>query len=210
MFVHFAVGAFDGSLVYIDDWRRIAVGNLRSVSGFWFDCATSIPWSFMDTHYYLVRARSPPPPVPRTTGGAAAARAAGPALLLDTGLGHRGARAGLPRVAGARSRRRRRRAQSSPPRLIAVAAGVGRGGRRTRQDCLASSGAMSPTGSTSSDSRVVRAVKILRILRIARVLKLVKFVTCGADASGEGGRVGVSGAVGVDEESGISRRGREK
>ncbi len=40
--------------------------NLSSLRGFWFDCATSIPFSYMDLHLYLVRGSSklfahPPP-----------------------------------------------------------------------------------------------------------------------------------------------------
>ena len=69
VFIQFVVGVFDEDLVYIDDWRRIAAINLMSVSGFWFDCATSIPWSLMDLHFDLVGA---PPPILRMAGYAAA------------------------------------------------------------------------------------------------------------------------------------------
>ncbi len=39
----------------MDDWRHIAAAYLFSVFGFWFDSVTSIPWSYMDLHLYMVR-----------------------------------------------------------------------------------------------------------------------------------------------------------
>ena len=32
----------------------MAVENLTSLSGFWFDCVTSIPWSWLDFETYTV------------------------------------------------------------------------------------------------------------------------------------------------------------
>jgi hypothetical protein len=53
--VQFFVAIYNEELQFIDDWRSIAIRNLMSISGFWFDSATSIPWSFMDLHFYLVQ-----------------------------------------------------------------------------------------------------------------------------------------------------------
>jgi hypothetical protein len=41
---------------YLDDFSRIATRNLSSVSGFWFDCVTSMPWSYMDYNAYQASA----------------------------------------------------------------------------------------------------------------------------------------------------------
>jgi hypothetical protein len=65
-FVRFFVGAHNVDMTYDDDAASIARKNLASVSGFWFDCATSIPWSFMDLRVYLVRPPRPAPPHPPT------------------------------------------------------------------------------------------------------------------------------------------------
>jgi hypothetical protein len=54
VFVQFFVGIYDHELEYVDDWRRVALAYLKSVFGFWFDSVTSIPWSFMDLHFYMV------------------------------------------------------------------------------------------------------------------------------------------------------------
>ena len=43
---------------YIDSFSIIARRNIASLTGFWFDCVTSIPWSCIDLHLYLVRAVS--------------------------------------------------------------------------------------------------------------------------------------------------------
>jgi hypothetical protein len=40
---------------YIDDFAWIVKKNLFSLTGFWFDCVTSIPWSCFDLYEYLVR-----------------------------------------------------------------------------------------------------------------------------------------------------------
>jgi hypothetical protein len=54
-FVQFGVAVYNEDMQFIDDWRAIAARNLMSISGFWFDSGTSIPWSFMDLHFYLVQ-----------------------------------------------------------------------------------------------------------------------------------------------------------
>ena len=53
--VQFFVGMYDHQQEYVDDWRRIGLAYFMSASGFWFDSVTSIPWSFMDLHFYMVR-----------------------------------------------------------------------------------------------------------------------------------------------------------
>ena len=55
--IQFGVGIYDHKLEYVDDWRLVASTYLMSLFGFWFDCVTSIPFSFMDLHFYLVRNR---------------------------------------------------------------------------------------------------------------------------------------------------------
>ncbi len=46
-------------MVYIDNWRLVAAKLCMSPTGIWFDCVTSIPWSFIDLHSYLVSIISP-------------------------------------------------------------------------------------------------------------------------------------------------------
>jgi hypothetical protein len=41
-------------MMYIDNWRIVAAKLCLSTTGIWFDIMTSIPWSFMDLHSYLV------------------------------------------------------------------------------------------------------------------------------------------------------------
>ncbi len=53
-FTRFFVGAYRVDLTYDDDMASICQQNLISPTGFWFDCVTSIPWSFMDLRVYLV------------------------------------------------------------------------------------------------------------------------------------------------------------
>ncbi len=53
-FVRFFVGTHNVDMTYDDDMASVARKNLLSVSGFWFDCATSIPWAYMDLRVYLV------------------------------------------------------------------------------------------------------------------------------------------------------------
>uniref|UniRef100_A0A7S0MT42 Ion transport domain-containing protein n=1 Tax=Cryptomonas curvata TaxID=233186 RepID=A0A7S0MT42_9CRYP len=40
-------------MTYRDDFIISLKRNLSSITGFWFDCVTSIPWSYMDLHFYL-------------------------------------------------------------------------------------------------------------------------------------------------------------
>ena len=44
---------------YVDDFSRIVMRNVLSVSGFWFDLITSIPWSYVDLGFYLVMLPEP-------------------------------------------------------------------------------------------------------------------------------------------------------
>ena len=53
--VQLFVGVYTDDMVYIDDWRAVAARTAMSVSGFWFDCATSIPWSYLDLVAYQAR-----------------------------------------------------------------------------------------------------------------------------------------------------------
>ncbi len=41
-------------LEYMDDWETVIIMTLKSLSGFWFDAFTSIPWSYLDLQLYLV------------------------------------------------------------------------------------------------------------------------------------------------------------
>ncbi len=51
----FFVGMYNHEQEYIDDWLLVASTYFWSIFGFWFDCVTSIPWSFMDLHFYMVQ-----------------------------------------------------------------------------------------------------------------------------------------------------------
>ena len=53
-FTQFFLGYYTQDMTYKDDLSGTIRRNLSSISGFWFDCITSIPWSFMDLHFYLV------------------------------------------------------------------------------------------------------------------------------------------------------------
>jgi hypothetical protein len=44
----FVIGTFDSTETYCDELGTIVTRYLTKFSGFWFDCVTSIPWSFMD------------------------------------------------------------------------------------------------------------------------------------------------------------------
>jgi hypothetical protein len=55
----FVVGSLDIGPDYEDDIRVIALNNLKSLSGFWFDGITSIPWSWMDLQMYTVQPMRP-------------------------------------------------------------------------------------------------------------------------------------------------------
>ena len=52
----FIIGTFDSTETYCDDFRSIATTYLTTASGFWFDCFTSVPWSYMDFVVYQVPA----------------------------------------------------------------------------------------------------------------------------------------------------------
>jgi hypothetical protein len=45
----------DISEVYSDNIRVIAMQYLSSLGGFWFDFATSLPWSLNDLYAYQVK-----------------------------------------------------------------------------------------------------------------------------------------------------------
>ena len=50
----FFIGKINKSqTVYIDEFRVVAYMNLISI-GFWFDCLTSVPWSYLDFYAYWV------------------------------------------------------------------------------------------------------------------------------------------------------------
>jgi hypothetical protein len=53
--LQFFLGVTDKSEVYCDDIRLIALRNLTSLGGFWFDLITSIPWSYFDLDALWVR-----------------------------------------------------------------------------------------------------------------------------------------------------------
>ena len=55
MFFQFLTGCFVEP-DYVDSYARIAMKNLTSLSGFWFDCVTSMPWSYMDSLAYQASA----------------------------------------------------------------------------------------------------------------------------------------------------------
>jgi hypothetical protein len=52
--LHFFVGFYDNGEKYIDDVKKIFYKSLMALGGFWFDCVTSLPWSFMDLYAYKV------------------------------------------------------------------------------------------------------------------------------------------------------------
>jgi hypothetical protein len=57
-FTQFFLGYFEEDMTYQDDFLVSLRKNLSSISGFWFDCVTSIPWSYIDLNFYLVRCRA--------------------------------------------------------------------------------------------------------------------------------------------------------
>jgi hypothetical protein len=57
--LQFFIGTENADMTYNDDILSIARRNLCSLSGFWFDCVTSIPWSYLDLHFYLVKFLTP-------------------------------------------------------------------------------------------------------------------------------------------------------
>ena len=52
--LQFVTGSMDLSETYCDDFKVISAKYLSSLSGFWFDTLTSIPWSFNDLYAYQV------------------------------------------------------------------------------------------------------------------------------------------------------------
>ncbi len=52
--LQFLTGVIDKSEAYCDDINHIAVMNLTSLGGFWFDLCTSIPWSYFDFDAFMV------------------------------------------------------------------------------------------------------------------------------------------------------------
>jgi hypothetical protein len=54
-------------MTYDDDLISVAKKNVCSASGFWFDCITSIPWSYMDLNFYMVRPHPPKPTIRNCT-----------------------------------------------------------------------------------------------------------------------------------------------
>ena len=53
--LNFFVGAYDADMNYVDRFSWVFTRYTTSVMGFWFDSATSIPWSCFDLQSYLVR-----------------------------------------------------------------------------------------------------------------------------------------------------------
>jgi hypothetical protein len=58
-FTQFFLGYYEEDMTYCDDFIVLLKRNLSSVAGFWFDSVTSIPWSYMDLHFYLVGIAAP-------------------------------------------------------------------------------------------------------------------------------------------------------
>jgi hypothetical protein len=52
--LQFFVGYHTEDNRYCDDILALARRNLSSLTGFWFDCVTSIPFSFIDLSMYMV------------------------------------------------------------------------------------------------------------------------------------------------------------
>ena len=52
--LQFFTGVHHEDLSYCDEWKSIALRNLRSVTGFWFDVVTSIPFSYLDIYFHQV------------------------------------------------------------------------------------------------------------------------------------------------------------
>ncbi len=46
--LNFLTGSLDMSDTYCDDFRLIAARYIAAPNGFWFDFATSLPWSLND------------------------------------------------------------------------------------------------------------------------------------------------------------------
>ena len=56
--MRFFVGTYNVDMTYDDDMASVARKNLASLSGFWFDCLTSIPLAYIDLRLFPLR---PPP-----------------------------------------------------------------------------------------------------------------------------------------------------
>ena len=52
--LNFFVGVYDSEFNYVDKASWVLRKYLTSPMGFWFDALTSIPWSWIDIHSYLV------------------------------------------------------------------------------------------------------------------------------------------------------------
>jgi hypothetical protein len=50
----FFICSFDDSPSLLNDFKLVLIRNCTSISGFWFDCITSIPWSYVDYGAYKV------------------------------------------------------------------------------------------------------------------------------------------------------------
>jgi hypothetical protein len=53
--LQFFTGSLDISETYCDTMSIVAAKYMSSVSGFWFDFLTSLPWSFNDLYAYQVK-----------------------------------------------------------------------------------------------------------------------------------------------------------
>jgi len=53
VFMQFVIGSFDDSQTLLSDLKLAAKRNFTSLGGFWFDCITSVPWSYLDYQAYL-------------------------------------------------------------------------------------------------------------------------------------------------------------
>jgi len=71
-FLPFLVGYYTSEHEYIDEWRVVAAHVSMSFSSFWFDCVTSIPWSWIDLQVFLTCASQ----VSGTSGDSRVVRAA--------------------------------------------------------------------------------------------------------------------------------------
>ncbi len=72
----FGIGTFDSTGTYCDEIGVIVRRYLTKLRGFWFDCMTSVPWSYMDFAVYVVwLSTSFPSTVLHTSVGVGAASA---------------------------------------------------------------------------------------------------------------------------------------
>jgi hypothetical protein len=168
-FSQFFLGYYNEEKKYRDSFVMSVRRNLSSVSGFWFDSVTSIPWSYMDMHFYLVRSTSL-----HLVGWATSKDFPVFPFLICVPSSF----ALLP------TSRRFMFISSHIPTLLylfthnSIPAFASRyiHVRFTNLSCQACINEGGATV-TNSNARIIRIVKILRILRIAKILKLVKFVT---------------------------------